>query len=214
LIQYGSRDSLWNTQRWPGLEARGIKAIVALYNGAPFTNVNPRTYPAELIVGHQFTSSASIGGLGAIDENVFTDDAFAGGGSTPTESGETDMRYINRVGGTPAKALVGEMDFYQYTEAVYGDTLTESTVAAAKLFQGIDVGIREWDIIRQDTLNRKGIYLSNIAAMTSGIDPTALAAMVKSAIDAGFADSNVDNDSIDVAAIVHNELSKLVLKAQ
>jgi hypothetical protein len=79
LWQYGSRDSLWNTHGWPGLEARGIKAIVAIYNDAPFSNVYPRTYPQALVKGHQFTSSASIGGLGAIDANAFTDDAFTGG---------------------------------------------------------------------------------------------------------------------------------------
>jgi hypothetical protein len=90
LWQYGSRDSLWNTHSWPGLEARGIKAIVAIYNDAPFTNINPRTYSAELVKGHQFTSSASIGGLGAIDENAFTDDAFTG---TPAPKEEDDMSF-------------------------------------------------------------------------------------------------------------------------
>jgi hypothetical protein len=85
LWQYGSRDSLWNQHEWPGLEARGIKAIVAIYNDTPFQNINPRTYPAGLVKGHQFTSSASIGGLGAIDENAFTDDAFTGSSASKEE---------------------------------------------------------------------------------------------------------------------------------
>lgn len=76
LIQYGSRDALWNAGRWDGLRERGVRAIVALYNNAPFTNVNPRTYPAELVVGHQYTSAASIGGLSLVDANVFTASAF------------------------------------------------------------------------------------------------------------------------------------------
>lgn len=89
LWQYGSRDSLWNQHEWPGLEARGIKAIVAIYNDAPFQNIYPATYPAALVKGHQFTSSATIGGLGAIDENAFTDDAFTGAQTTTEE--ENDM---------------------------------------------------------------------------------------------------------------------------
>ncbi len=77
LMQYGSRDALWNAGQWPGLQRRGIKAIVALYNGSPWQNITPRTYPAELVVGHQFTSSARIGGLSAVDENVFVAHAFS-----------------------------------------------------------------------------------------------------------------------------------------
>jgi len=73
---YGSRDSLWNAQSWPGLAARKIKAHVAIYNGSPFTNIVPRTYPAELVLAHQYTSSASIGGLRNVDANAFADNAF------------------------------------------------------------------------------------------------------------------------------------------
>jgi len=76
--QYGSRDSLWNARSWPGLAARGIKAHVAIYNDSPLSNCYPRTYPAGLVKAHQFTSSADIGGLLAVDANAFTDDAFAG----------------------------------------------------------------------------------------------------------------------------------------
>jgi hypothetical protein len=74
---YGSRDALWNAGSWPGLTARKIKAHVAIYNNAPMQNIVPRTYPAELVLAHQFTSSAQIGGLGAIDANVWADSAFA-----------------------------------------------------------------------------------------------------------------------------------------
>lgn len=73
---YGSRDSLWNAGSWPGLASRKIKAHVAIYNGSPFQNVVPRTYPADLVLAHQYTSSASIGGLGAVDANAFADNAF------------------------------------------------------------------------------------------------------------------------------------------
>jgi len=73
---YGSRDSLWNAGSWSGLASRKIKAHVAIYNGSPFQNIVPRTYPAELVLAHQFTSSASIGGLGAIDANAYADHAF------------------------------------------------------------------------------------------------------------------------------------------
>lgn len=76
LWQYGSRDSLWNSAQWVALQARGIKAIVAIYNGQPLTNCYPRTYPSALVKGHQYTSSASIGGIGLVDANAFTADAF------------------------------------------------------------------------------------------------------------------------------------------
>lgn len=111
LWQYGSRDSLWNTHAWPGLEARGIKAIVAIYNGTPFSNVYPRTYPAELVQGHQFTSSASIGGLGAVDENAFVDHAFTGGG-TPEPKKETVLELGEETMSAPIYARGDKLDVW------------------------------------------------------------------------------------------------------
>jgi hypothetical protein len=73
---YGSRDALWNANQWSGVAARGIKAHVAIYNNNPMQNIYPRTYPSSLVLAHQFTSSASIGGLGAVDANVWADAAF------------------------------------------------------------------------------------------------------------------------------------------
>jgi hypothetical protein len=88
--QYGSRDSLWNAHSWPGLAARGIKAHVAIYNNNPFVACYPRTYPAALVQAHQYTSSATIGGLSNIDANAWTDDAF----TAPATIGEDIMAVI------------------------------------------------------------------------------------------------------------------------
>jgi hypothetical protein len=74
--QYGSRDSLWKSWGpWPGLQARKVLALVALYNGAPLQNIGTN-YDGALTKGHQWTSSATIGGSGNIDANAFTLDAF------------------------------------------------------------------------------------------------------------------------------------------
>lgn len=191
LFQYGSRDSLWNTHAWPGLEARGIKAIVAIYNNAPFQNIQPRTYPASLVKGHQYTSSASIGGLGAIDANVFTDDAFTGGTSTPSTGGS--KMYINCAENGGKAVVTEEGKFVQFTEAVYGATLNESTVAAAKLFGGVDVSKREWDIIKQDAYNRSAA----IAAGTPQVDQGAVVAAIKDALKS--ADVSVDASTVQAA---------------
>lgn len=80
---YGSRDSLWNAQSWAGVAARKIKAHVAIYNGSPMTNIFPATYPSGLVLAHQYTSSATIGGLGAIDADAFADAAFTTTTTTP-----------------------------------------------------------------------------------------------------------------------------------
>lgn len=87
---YGSRDSLWNAQQWSGLASRRIKAHVAIYNGSPFSNIYPRTYPSDLVLAHQFTSSASIGGLGAVDANAYADGAFVAAKKKPKPE-EGDM---------------------------------------------------------------------------------------------------------------------------
>lgn len=97
LWQYGSRDALWNAGgSWPYLQARGIKAIVAIYNGSPFTNCYPATYPSALIKGHQYTSSLSIGGAGLVDADAFTDDAFTVPKPPPTSKGDVVYVYGNQ----------------------------------------------------------------------------------------------------------------------
>jgi hypothetical protein len=74
--QYGSRDSLWKSWGpWPGLQARKVLALIALYNGAPLQNIGTN-YDGALTKGHQWSSSATIGGSGNIDANAFTPDAF------------------------------------------------------------------------------------------------------------------------------------------
>ena len=73
---YGSRDALWKAVGpWPQLQARRILALIAFYNGAPLQNIGTN-YDGALTKGHQFTSSATIGGSGNIDANAFTADAF------------------------------------------------------------------------------------------------------------------------------------------
>ncbi|QDZ15771.1 hypothetical protein [Humibacter ginsenosidimutans] len=77
---YGSRDSLWKAGSWSGIQSRSIKAHIAFYNGSPLTNINPGNYPTNLVLAHQYTSSAQIGGLTGVDANAFAVGAF----STPS----------------------------------------------------------------------------------------------------------------------------------
>lgn len=74
---YGSKIALWRSWApWPGLAARGIKNLTAFYNGDPMSNIATSAYPEELTQGHQWTSSATIGGSRNIDADAFAVGAF------------------------------------------------------------------------------------------------------------------------------------------
>lgn len=93
----------WGSQgSWPELVARNVKGLVAYYNGSPFTNVGVN-YPADRIKGHQYTSSATIGGLGLVDADAFTDDAFNQAKKQPPKGDDSVLVLIS----TPAPAASG-----------------------------------------------------------------------------------------------------------
>lgn len=77
----------WNAHSWPELQRRGVKGLVAYYNNSPLQNIGVN-YPSSLIFGHQYTSSATIGGINSVDADIFTDNAFAS--STPAPIGYRD----------------------------------------------------------------------------------------------------------------------------
>jgi hypothetical protein len=104
LWMYGSRLSTFATQGWPRLIARGVKALVADYGNSPLSSaIVPSTYPASLVKGHQYTSSASIGGIANVDADVFTDDAFSNAPAKPKPEDDDMLVLIS----TPAPAQSG-----------------------------------------------------------------------------------------------------------
>jgi len=179
--QYGSRDSLWNARSWPGLTARGIKAHVAIYNDAPLSNCYPRTYPTTLVKGHQFTSSASIGGLSSVDANAFTDDAFT---SIKTEE-ESDMKMICNGSSIIFCDEYGTEDIASYMSS---DIQIGEYVDAANAVFGAyqTVTPRQFDIARAIATRRRTVVEARLAsdaaqqvltALGSDIAPTIAAAL-------------------------------------
>jgi hypothetical protein len=173
------------------------------------------------IMGHRefytrYGASYATACPGGIDlDRVVRDATAVLAGTTPAapsqDQGDVPMRYIHSANGR--FGLVLEHDFQQYTEGGrWGKTYIESATAASKLFGGIDVDDRTYDIARQDALNRKADYMGEMAALSSGVDPTVLTEIVRKAIDDGLTEGG--SETPDVAAIVRTELSKLVLKAQ
>lgn len=100
LFLYGSRDNDLGRHAWPECLALGVKVISAVFNNRPLTNYVPSTIPASAVKGHQYTSSANVGGKIAIDMNAFLDDAFAGGGAAPTKRKDHKMYLDWDTGGT------------------------------------------------------------------------------------------------------------------
>jgi hypothetical protein len=91
LFLYGARDNDLGRHTWPETLALGVKVISANFNNRPLVNYVPATIPASAVKGHQYTSSASVGGMTNIDMNAFTDDAFVGS-SVPTGGNATPLK--------------------------------------------------------------------------------------------------------------------------
>lgn len=90
LFHYSSQ-SQTNSHGWPETLATGCSFIIANYNDSPF-RLTVTTIPAERIMGHQYTSSGSAGGLSPIDMNAFKDNAFDYQGD---EMSQADVDAIN-----------------------------------------------------------------------------------------------------------------------
>lgn len=129
----------------------------------------------------------------------------AGGGSTE-EKEDTDMRYINVVGG--GSATVGEFSFTPYSPETHGDSTNLYRISAAAVWNGIDVDQAAYDATRQDALNRHAAFLADIRAASSGIDPAVLKEQVKQAVAQAIEESDPFDD-IDVGAIVHGVADEL-----
>lgn len=202
----------WNAQSWPDLAARNVKGIVAYYNGSPFTNIGVN-YPASLIKGHQFTSSATLGGLANIDADAFADDAFA----TVSMQGDSDMQiitipewggqtYVVGVGyiaylSTPGQlnavcaAMFRSTDLKQYVVKIgAGDVQALMNAFGLGQFVAQDVHdlplnpaqllIAKWADTSQAVANVSPDVAAQIAAgIPAGITPEQMQAAVKAALD-------------------------------
>lgn len=92
LWMYASRLVAWAADDYTRLADLGVKALVADYGTPPMAEpIFTINYPRQLIRGHQWSSTQPVGGLGSIDVNVFTDNAF--GAPAPTQE-DTDMLLI------------------------------------------------------------------------------------------------------------------------
>lgn len=106
------------------------------------------------------------------------------------------MRYIHSANGR--YGLILETGFIEYTkDGPWASTYIETATAASKLFNGIDVSDREYDIARQDALNRQALQ----AAGVSNVDASALSATVVAAINAALkgVTGSVDGDTVKAA---------------
>lgn len=94
-FMYASRLGPWAEWDFTRLADLGVKAIVADYGSDPLSaRAKSINYPAELVVGHQYTSSGSLGGLSNIDLNLFADNAFGAAGIPGAKSMEDGMRFV------------------------------------------------------------------------------------------------------------------------
>lgn len=180
--QYGSRDSLWNARSWPGLTARGIKAHVAIYNDAPLANCYPRTYPAALVKGHQFTSSASIGGLSAVDANAFTDDAFttttAQEGAMAFEmiSNGTSINFVDEFGTENiANYISSDIEIGEYVDAANTVFGTYKTVTSRQFDIAVAIAERRRKVIEARLASNAAQQV--LTALGTDIAPTVAAAL-------------------------------------
>lgn len=87
---------------WAGTRATGCQALVAWYGRAPLSFGAVGAWPASQIGGHQFTSSANMGGWPATDLNVFKDNAFDFSGTLGTakpieEEEDVDGFYVKDI---------------------------------------------------------------------------------------------------------------------
>lgn len=92
IIQYLGL-SYARSQSWPASLATGCNFLIAAYGYAPWTFALP-TIPWDRAVGHQYSSSVSIGGI-VTDTNDWKANAFdyaatAGSGTTPLASIDND----------------------------------------------------------------------------------------------------------------------------
>ena len=134
---------------------------------------------------------------------------LAGLGTTPIDNStpepekkDNDMRYLHSGAN---RASIGEFSFTAYTDATHGGSgwNTQYQAAASTLFDGIEVPEVMFAVARQDALNRRAAFLADIAAVANGIDPVVLKADVKAAVQEALDDPAVDDNGIDVAALVH-----------
>jgi hypothetical protein len=124
LFLYGSRDNDLGRHAWPETLGLGVKVIAANFNNKPLVNFVPSTIPAQYVKGHQYTSSANVGGLSNIDMNAFLDDAFTGGTATATNPKGRKMYLEWDTGGTgwlvlePCWVPLGSMQIYNLFKRV------------------------------------------------------------------------------------------------
>lgn len=144
--------------------------------------------------------------------------ALAKSGSTvaledeaPIDLGDIEMRYLNVTNGPAAN--IGELSFEPISVEQHGDEWAPHfRVASAAIFNGIDVSQVVFDIARQGVFNRQAAFFSALNAAATGVDPVALTAAVKAAVQEALDDENVDSNTIDVAALVKAQADELAAR--
>jgi hypothetical protein len=186
--------SLMTGYDWSAVVAAGIWLWIAY----PGSNPGSISYWPDWTMW-QYTSA---GGLDRNKSKKTLAQIAGGSGALPDQEEEQDMRYINCP--DRGSALVSETGFYMYTADIYGPTQTESRVAAAKLFQGIDVTAREWDIIRQDRLNLAAAKAAE-EKPAPAVDTDAIVAAIEAAVKDTLSkmDINVDVDNSEVVNAIN-----------
>lgn len=202
LWMYASRLGPWAQDDYTGLAKLGVKAIVADYGTAQLgSKIFTINYPRDLIRGHQWTSSAAVGGLANVDGDVFTDNAFTAAQSATPER-------VRKVAISTAEAYAWKPAFMwwsggvkhlattaQKQSALYLERLTVENYSNAAEFQNTiyNYGLEEYtvqDIIELSitrnpdgsvkNYNRGGLLIASWADVrkvgTAAVDSDAIAA--------------------------------------
>lgn len=186
----------------------------------PHREGDPSTWT---VIGHRevneiYGVSYSTACPGALDLDLVTQRAqdILNGTGAKAQIGDITMRYIsapNR-GDLDAQGLGGAIvaaeGFFPYSRATHGDLAPEYAQTASKLFNGIGVTEREWDVARQDALNRAAAIK---AAQGAGVDPGTLASLIGSAVKIALAGAKVEAE-VDVPSLVKSVSDELARRLQ
>lgn len=213
LFLYGSRDNDLGRNRWDTTLALGVKVLSAIFNNRPLTNYVPATVPASSVKGHQYTSSANIGGKIAIDMNAFTDDAFTGGAAiAPSTSGKDHKMRLdwdtNGTGSlTTEDGVVGlpSMQVYNlFYRKINSDQLKHPAPDQVKNFIPGATGGQPmlFNAAEQSIMNNTLHLLAASATTQVAIDPAKLKSALQDALKAAGTEITINADTdIDPAEL-------------
>ena len=176
----------------------------AHWAGIPINRTTVRGHSEGSALGDGGSYSTACPGGIDLDHLVQLAQGYYNGAQPATTQGDNDMRYLHN---GDNRASIGEFSFTPYTDATHGGPAWNSQyqAAASTLFAGVEVGDLTFAVARQDALNRRASFLADIAAVANGLDPVALKASVKSAVQEALDDDGIDSNGIDVAVLVQQQ---------